>query len=358
MRLFFQNIYSLFMKSFGSYMQQIQVIGTENAAEKRMERKMLSSIGENCGPNLQCLNLVRLDLNDVTVSLLLKTLTIVPQLTLDGCRLVSRDVDVYELLLKKCRQLRTLNIIQCNTFDHATWLRKRYNTVRTVQVLRAIFEPEDVEAFFQLNPHVNEVWFNVRMPRLTHRYDTDRLQRFLMINGFDEGNYCLRFLNTYTKIVVKSLTLGHNIISDKKCSAIAQMKDIRELKLIEPTMICTDFVSRLAKGLENLATVFLSGPMFNFQLLHDLLSSFPRLEFMYLQNTEFDSISAEQYAGLIAARERSATIETENYPVTIIVSRSTPVYARTMWRKFKHNRNIKVITMKSSEFQSHFFLTN
>lgn len=346
------------MKSFGSYMQQIQVIGTENAAEKRMERKMLSSIGENCGPNLQCLNLVRLDLNDVTVSLLLPTLSIVPQLTLDGCRLASRDIDIYDLLLKKCRQMRTLNIIQCNTFDHATWMRRRYTNVKTVQVLRAIFEPEDVEAFFQLNPDLREVWFNVRMPRLTHRYDTDRLQRFLMINGFDEGNYCLRFLNTYTKIVVKSLTLGHNIISDKKCLAIAQMTDIRELKLIEPTTICSDFISILAKGLENLVTVFLSGSLFNFQMLYDLLSAFPRLEFMYLHNTQFDSISAEQYAQLIQARQRSATIETENYPVTIFVSRSTPVYARTMWRKFKQNKNIKVITMKSSEFQSHFFLTN
>lgn len=345
------------MRSFGSYMQQIQVIGTENAAEKRMERKMLSSIGENC-PNLQCLNLVRLDLNDVTVSLLLKTLNIVPQLTLDGCRIVSRDVDVYELLLNKCHQMRTLNIIQCNTFDHATWLRRRYSTVKTVQVLRAIFEPEDVVAFFQLNPHVREVWFNVRMPRLSHRYDLDKLQRFLMINGFDEGNYCLRFLNTYTKIVVKSLTLGHNIISDKKCTAIAKMTDIRELKLIEPTMICTDFVSLIANGLDNLVTVFLSGPLFNFQILHNFLSNFPRLEYMYLHNTEFDSISVEQYAQLIEARQRSSTIETENYPVTIIVSRSTPVYARSMWRKFKHNRNIKVITMKSSEFQSHFFLTN
>ena len=211
------------MKSFGSYMQQIQVIGTENYDEKLMEHKMLLSIGENCGPNLQCLNLVRLDLNHLTVSLLLDTLRIVPQLTLDGCRLASRDVDVYDLLLKKCCQMRTLNIIQCNTFDHATWLRRRYTNVRTVQVLRAIFEPEDVEAFFQLNPHLREVWFNVRMPRLSHRYDLDRLQRFLMINGFDEGNYCLRFLNTYTKIVVKALTLGHNIISEKKCAAIQQM---------------------------------------------------------------------------------------------------------------------------------------
>lgn len=339
-------------------MQQIQVIGTENAAEKLMESKMLLSIGENCGPLLQCLNLVRLDLNELTVSLLLPTLNIVPQLTLDGCRLASRDVDVYELLLKKCRQMRTLNIIQCNTFDHATWLRRRYTTVKTVQVLRAIFEPEDVEAFFQLNPDLREVWFNVRMPRLTHRYDFDKLQRFLMINGFDEGNYCLRFLNTYTKIVVKSLTLGHNIISDKKCAAIAQMTDIRELKLIEPTAICNDFVSQLSKGLENLITVFLSGPLFNFQILYDFLSNFPRLEFMYLHNTEFDSISADQYAELIEARRRSATIETENYAVTIIVSRSTPVYARTMFRKFKQNKNIKVITMKSSEFQSQFFLTN
>lgn len=150
------------MKSFGSYMQQIQVIGTENIWEKRMEQKMLESIGSNCGPNLQCLNLVRLDLNDVTVSLLQRTLSVVPQITLDGCRLASATVDVYELLLKKCRQMRTLNIIQCNTFDHGTWLRRRYYTLKTVQVLRAIFEPEDVEAFFHLNPHIQEVWFNVR----------------------------------------------------------------------------------------------------------------------------------------------------------------------------------------------------
>lgn len=122
-------------------------------------------------------------------------------------------------------------------------------------------------------------------------------------------------------------------------------------------MVCSDFVDLLAKGLENLVTIFLSGPLFTFQFLYEFLSNFPRLEYMYLQNTEFDSISAEQYGELIEARRRSATIETENYPVTIIVSRSTPVYARTMFRRFKHNKNIKVITMKSSEFQSQFYLT-
>lgn len=344
------------MKSFGSYMQQIQVIGTENVLEKRMERKMLTSIGANCGPNLQCLNLVKMDLNDVTVSLLQKTLCVIPQLTLDGCRVVNSNVDVYELLLKKCRQMRTLNIIQCNSFDHGTWLRRRYCTLKTVQVLRAIFEPADVEAFFRFNPHVREVWFNVRMPRLTHRYDLDKLQRFLMINGFDEGNYCLRFLNTYTKIVVKSLTLGHNIISDKKCWAINQMADIRELKLIEPIMICADLV-HLLSGLENLETIFLSGHIFNFQMIHDFVSNFPRLEHLYLHNTEFDSITLEQFSDLIRTRQRSATIETEHYPLTIYVGRSTPVYARTMWRKVKYNKNIKVITVKSPDFQSHFFLT-
>lgn len=344
----------LFMKSFGAFMQQIQIIGTENANEKRMERKMIAAIGEYCGSSLQCINLVRMDLNEVTVPLLQKTLNMVPQITLDGCRVASRDVDIYELLLKKCHQLRTLNIIQCNTFNHANWLRHKYTTIQTVQVLRAIFEPQDVEEFFKLNTHMREVWFNVRMPNLTHRYDTDKLQRFLLINGFDEGKYCLRFLNTYTKIVVKSLALGHNILSEEKCMAIAQMTDIRELKLIEPTSICPDFVSHLAKGLENLVTIFLSGSIFNFQVIQHLLSGFPRLEFLYLHKTAFDTISMQQFAQLIEARQRSSTIEA--YPLTIFVGRSTPVYARTMWRKFKHNRNIKVITMKSSEFQSHFFL--
>lgn len=122
------------MESFGIFMQQIQVIGTDTELEKRMERKMLASIGANCGPNLQCINLVRMDLNNTTVSLLEKTLRIVPQITLDGCRLANRDVDVYELLLKKCRELRVLNIIQCNTFDHSTWLRRRHATIQTVQV--------------------------------------------------------------------------------------------------------------------------------------------------------------------------------------------------------------------------------
>lgn len=224
------------------------------------------------------------------------------------------------------------------------------------QVLRAIFDPEDVEIFFKLNPQIREVWFNVRMPKLTHQYDTDRLHRFLMINGFDEGNYCFRFLNTYTKIVVKSLTLGHNVLNEKKCMAIALMTDIRELKLIEPTMVCTDLVNHLAKGLENLSTVFLSGSEFSIQVIYDFLNNFPKLEHLYLYKTEFDSISAEQYGQLIEARQRSATIATENYPLTIFVDRSCGVYARTMWRKFKLNKNIKVITMKSSEFQSHFFL--
>lgn len=346
------------MKSFGVYMQQIQVIGTENGSEKRMEMKMLSSIGEFCGPSLQCINLVRMDLNDVTVSLLQKTLNIVPQITLDGCRVSSHEIDIYNLLLKKCRQLRTLNIIQCNTFDHATWLRRKYTTIQTVQVLRAIFEPEDVEIFFKLNPHIREVWFNVRMPNLTHRYDADKLQRFLMINGFDEGRYCLRFLNTYTKIVVKSLALGHNELNEDKCAAISQMTDIRELKLIEPTIVCSDLVNQLSKGLENLATAFLSGIKFDFQVICDFLSSFPRLEFLYLHKTAYDSISMEQFAQLIESRQRSAIIDTEHYPLTIYVGRSTPVYARTMWRKFKQNKSIKVITMKSSEFQSHFFLTD
>lgn len=344
------------MKSFGAFMQQIQIIGTENEAEKRMERKMVAAIGEHCGPSLQCINLVRMDLNEVTVPLLQKTLNMVPQITLDGCRVASRDVDIYELLLKKCRQLRTLNIIQCNTFNHATWLRHKYSTIQTVQVLRAIFEPQDVEEFFKLNPHMREVWFNVRMPSLTHRYDTDKLQRFLLINGFDEGKYCQRFLNTYTKIVVKSLALGHNILSEEKCAAMAQMTDIRELKLIEPTFVCPEFVSHLSKGLENLATIFLSGSIFTVQMIQDILISFPRLEFLYLHKTAFDTISMQQFAELIEARRRSSTIATENYPLTIFVSRSTPVYARTMWRKFKHSKNIKVITMKSSEFQSHFFL--
>lgn len=345
------------MESFGSYMQQIQLIGAESVLEKRMERKMLSSIGENC-PNLQCLSLVRVDLNDVTVSLMQKTLNIVPQITLDGCQIASRDIDVNELLLKKCHRLRTLNIIQCNSFDHGTWLRRKHNTLQTVQVLRAIFNPEDVEVFFKLNPHLREVWFNVRMPRLTHRYDTDKLQRFLMINGFDEGNYCFRFLNTYTKIVVKSLTLGHNEINEKKCSSIAQMADIRELKIIAPTVINADFVSLLSTGLENLTSVFLSGTMFNIQMIYDLIWRFPRLSFLYLHNTEFDWISSEQFAQLISARHRSATIETENVSLTIFVGRSTPVYARTMWRKFKSNKNIKVITMKSLEFESQFYLTH
>lgn len=345
------------MQSFGAFMQQIQIIGTENDSEKPMEQKMLRAIGDYCGPSLQCINLVRMDLDEMTVGLLQKTLNIVPQITLDGCRVVDREVDIYELVLKKCRQLRTLNIIQCNTFNHATWLRHKYSTIQTVQVLRAIFEPSDVDAFFRLNPHMREVWFNVRMPTLTHRYDSDKLQRFLLINGFDEGKYCLRFLNTYTKIVVKSLALGHNTLSEEKCAAIAQMTDIRELKLIEPTFICPEFVSHLSKGLENLATVFLSGKIFNFQVIQDLLVNFPRLEFLYLHNTAFDSITMEQFAQLIEARQHSSRIATENYPLTIFVSRSTPVYARTMWRKFKHSQNIKVVTMKSTEFQSHLYLS-
>lgn len=344
------------MESFGAYMQQIQIIGTESGAEKRMERKMLSAIGEHCGSNLQCINLVRMDLNDVTVPLLQKTLSTVPQMTLDGCRVAHRDFNIYELLLKKCRQLRTLNIIQCDTFDHATWLRHRYTTIQTVQVLRATFRQEDVDEFFRLNTHMRDVWFNVRMPTLTHRYDTEKLQRFLLINGFDEGKYCLRFLNTYTKIVVKSLALGHNILSDEKCTAIAQMTDIRELKLIKPTFICCDFVSHLSKGLENLVSIFLSGPIFSFQVIQDILSNFPRLEFLYLHQTAFDAISMHEFAQLIEARRRSSTISTENYPLRIFVGRCTPVYARTMWRKFKYNKNINVITMQSVEFQSHFYL--
>lgn len=224
--------------------------------------------------------------------------------------------------------------------------------------MRAIFEPEDVRVFFELNPHVTEVWFNVRMPRLTYSYDLDKLQRFLMINGFDEGNYCERFLNTYAKIVVKSLTLGHNSISETKCEAIAKMTDIRELKVIEPNFIEPDFVDNLSKGLENLVTIFLSGRIFSFQIIHDLVGNFPRLEFFYLHNTEFNSISSEQFHQLLIARQRSATIQTENSSLTIFVDRSTPVYARTMWRKFKGNKSIKVVTMKTSEFQSHFFLAN
>ncbi|XP_031626174.1 uncharacterized protein LOC116342627 [Contarinia nasturtii] len=353
---FGSKITRLFMKSFGSYMQQIQLIGTEDSSEKRMEQKMLTSIGSNCGPNLQCINLVRCDLNENTVRLLEKTLEFVPQITLDGCRLASASVDVYDLLLKKCHRLRTLNIIQCNTFDHGTWLRRRYSTLKTVQVLRAIFEPEDVRVFFELNPHITEVWFNVRMPQLTHQYDSDKLQRFLMINGFDEGNYCERFLNTYAKIVVKSLTLGHNVITERKCMAIAQMTDIRELKFIEPNGLNADFVDILSKGLDNLTTVFLSGEMFNYQMIQDLISQFPRLAYLYLHNTEFNSISSDQFSALIMARKRSATIETENRPLTIFVGRSTPVYARAMCRKFKDNKIIKVVTMKSKEFQSHFFL--
>lgn len=344
------------MEAFGAYMQQIQIIGTESGAEKRMERKMLSAIGEHCGPNLQCINLVRLDLNDVTVPLLQKTLSTVPQMTLDGCRVAHRGIDIYGLLLKKCRHLRTLNIIQCDTFDHATWLRHKYSTIQTVQVLRATFRQQDVDEFFRLNPHMRDVWFNVRMPALTHRYDNEKLQRFLLINGFDEGKYCLRFLNTYTKIVVKSLALGHNVLNDDKCAAIAQMADIRELKLIKPTFICSEFVSHLSKGLENLATIFLSGAIFTFQMLQDLLSNFPRLEFLYLHKTAFDAITMQEFAQLIEARRRSSTISTENYPITIFVGRCTPVYARTMWRRFKHNKNIKVITMQTTEFQSHFYL--
>lgn len=351
----------LFMESFGSHMQQIQVIGTESMVEKRMERKMLSSIGENCGPNLKSLNLVKLDLNVTTVALLEKTLNKVPQITFDSCRLANRDVDVYELLLKKCHHLRILNIIQCNknTFNHTSWLRRKYRNLQTVQVLRAIFEKEDIEIFFKLNPHLSDVWFNVRMPRLTHRYDLDYLQRYLMINGFDEGNYCQRFLNTYSSaIVVKSLNLGHNMLTTRKCISISQMKDMRELKLIEPKGVCMDFVSLLSQGLENLMTIFLSGIIFDFQVICDFIAKFPRLQFMYLQKTGFDSISSDQFAALIEARHRSETIETENLPLTIFVGRSTPVYARTIWRKFKQNKSINVITMKSTEFQSMFFLTN
>lgn len=349
------------MESFGSYMQQIQVVGTDDISEKRMERKMLSSIGENCGPNLKSLNLVRLDLNVTTVALLQKTFNEVPQITLDSCRLANQEVDVYELLLKKCHRLRILNIIQGtkNTFNHASWLRRKYHTLETVQVLRAIFEKEDIEIFFQLNPHLHDVWFNVRMPQLTHRYDLDYLQRYLMINGFDEGNYCQRFLNTYSSaIVVKSLTLGHNLLTMTKCVSISQMKDLRELKLIEPSGICADFVSQLSKGLDNLMTVFLSGAIFDFQVICDFIAKFPRLQFMYLQRTTYDSITSEEFGALIEARQRSKTIETENLPLTIFVGRSTPVYARTIWRKFKQNNSIKVITMKSSEFQSMFFLSN
>lgn len=347
------------MESFGSYMQQIQVIGTESSAEKRMERKMLSSIGENCGPNLKSLNLVKLDLNVTSIALLQKTLNSVPQITLDSCRLANRNVDVYEMLLKKCHLLRTLNIIQCNTntFNHTSWLRRKYHRLETVQVLRAIFEPEDVEIFFKLNPQLCDVWFNVRLPRLTHPYDRDYLQRYLMINGFDEGNYCQRFLNTYSNtIVIKSLTLGHNMLTHKKCMSISQMKDMRELKLIEVTELCADFVSLLSTGLENLVTVFLSGTIFDFQIICDFITKFPRLQYIYLQKTGFDAISNEQFAKLIATRNRNATIETEH--LTIFVGRSTPVYARTIWRKFKQDRSINVITMKSSEFQSLFFLTN
>lgn len=80
------------------------------------------------------INLVRCDLNEMNISLLHRTLELVPQITLDGCRMPNGSVDIYDLLLKKCLRLRTLNIIQCNTFDHGTWLRRQYPVLKTVQV--------------------------------------------------------------------------------------------------------------------------------------------------------------------------------------------------------------------------------
>lgn len=170
------------MRSFGKFIQQMQIVGTEKKSEKRMEANMLAAIGGYCGTNLQAVSLVKLDLNEETVSYLENTLRNVPQLTLECCRVADKNTDLYELLLKKCENLRTFNVIQC-FWNHGSWLRRRHDNLRTVQVLRAIFHLEDVEQFFQANPNIREVWFNVRVPELTHRYDTEKLHRFLFISG-------------------------------------------------------------------------------------------------------------------------------------------------------------------------------
>lgn len=347
----------LFMKSFGRFIQQMQIVGTEKKSEKRMEANMLAAIGGYCGTNLQSVCLVKMDLNDETVTHLQNAIKNVPQLTLDCCRVADKNTDLYELLLNKCENLRTFNVIQC-FWNHRSWLRHRYDKLRTVQVLRAIFHLDDVKEFFMANPNLREVWFNVRVPELTHRYDTEKLHRLLFIYGFEDSQYCLRFLRTYTQIVVKSMVLVKTIITEGKCDALAKMKDIRELKLISPWFVYEDMVNRLAIGLVNLASVFLAGQLFTFKIICEFLMKFPRLEFLYLYKTGYDAITQDQFAQLVEARKRSAAIATESYPLKIIVARSTPVYARTMWRKFKLNKNIEVITMKSAEFEANFIGSN
>lgn len=342
-----------FMRSFGKYMQQIQIIGTDKEDEKAMEAKMLSAISRYPMKNLQSLTLVQMDFNETTISQLDKILEIVIQLTVENCRVSCMTIDMYELLFKRCYRLRTLNLIQCS-WNHHSWLCRRYDTLRTIQVLRSVFNQGDVEQFFHLNPHVQEVWFNVRTRQLTHPYDEDRLHRCLFIAGFDEGQYCLRFLRTYTTIVVKSVILIRSHLTEEKCDVIAKMTDIKEVKLLHPMSLYDDFVKKLSIGLVNLTTVLLSGELFTFQTICEFLHLFPKLEFMYLYKTGFDSIGEEQFQQLIDTRQRAATIATENYPLTIFVDRTTPIYVRALWRKFKHIKNIKIVTMKSTDFQCKF----
>lgn len=147
-----------------------------------------------------------------------------------------------------------------------------------------------------------------------------------------------------------------SIITEGKINALSKMADIQELKLISPWFVYDDMVKHLSAGLINLTSVFLGGSLFTFQIICEFLSQFPKLEFLYLYKTGFDAITEEQFAQMIEARKRSATIATENYPLKIMVGRTTPVYARTMWRKFKMSaKNIEVVTMKTTEFETKFF---
>lgn len=343
----------LFMRSFGKFIQQLQIVGTEKKTEKRMEANMLAAMRGFRGTNLRAISLVRLDMDERLVSHLEKMLKNVPQLTLQCCHAVDRQANINELLLKKCHNLQTFNVIQCN-WDHSTWLKRRHSTLRTVQVLRAIFNFEDVEKFYEMNPHIKEVWFNVRVPKLTHRHDMDRLHRLLFISGFEEGEYCSYFLQTYTQITVKSVVLMGAMITEDKCKSMAQMTDIQELRLISPISVCENMVKLLSVGLNDLKSLFLKGDGFSFQIICDILNYFPTLEHLYLCQTAFDSITEHQFLELVAARQRSATIETENFPLNIVVGRKTPVYARTMWRRLNAHQTITVETMKSLEFDTKF----
>lgn len=170
----------------------------------------------------------------------------------------------------------------------------------------AQFAPQPyVDEFFRLNPMCDiyiEKPLNVWMPALTHRYDNKKMQWFLLINGYDEGKYCLRFLYIYCC----------NIVGIGPPFWMMKMADM------------------------HWATIFLSGRIFTFQILQDLLRNFARLEFPYLKKTAFDTISMQNLLNWLRHVDDRRQFQRKITLWRYLWARYA-VYARTMWRRFKYN---------------------